>query len=325
MSQQPEKTREDSFRDARKQIVRSAFLALAALGVIVFACYAWFVSNNSVTGKISSVLLNGTTFELASVGGSGAHDDVVQGLTTDETVSIGETWPEAPTLAETDIGTITGSTNNILWKLSSTSNLNNQAGENKDTGIQPGNSGRLEFYVVPKCTGDLKLNCTVRLRPVKNNSSIEEITEDPVKNFVRGHMLFAYTYKYADSYGNSDVAKNRIKPALINYETGNFTLELTGVQENQPIIVTLHWIWPLLLKNIIDTPLWENEAISQEVKEWMKANPEHFFYNFEQSVEPPDFSDSNDKRKYNSYYNNADEYIGTNVYGVIVQLSAEAV
>lgn len=325
MSQQPEKTREDSFRDARKQIVRSAFLALAALGVIVFACYAWFVSSGTVTGKISSVLMNGTTFELASAGGSGAHDDVVQGLTTDETVSIGETWPEAPTLAETDIGTITGSTNSILWKLSSTSNLNNQAGENKDTGIQPGDSGTLQFYVVPKCTGDLKLNCTVRLRPVKNNSGIEEITEDPVKNFVRGHMLFAYTYKYADSYGNSYVAQNRIKPALINYETGNFTLELTGVQENQPILVTLHWIWPLLLKNIIDTPLWENETISQEVKEWMTKRPEHFFYNFEQSVERPDFSDSNDKRKYNSYYNNADEYIGTNVYGVIVQLSAEAV
>lgn len=323
MSQQPEKTREDSFRDARKQIVRSAFLALAALGVIVFACYAWFVSSGTVTGKISSVLMNGTTFELASVGDSGGALD---NLIPDHDELEPETW----TSDGVDYKTTTSNKNAVLWQLTDNSHLNNLS---QGTGIQPGNSGTLQFYVVPKCTGDLKLNCTVRLRPVKKSStteeetvsSIVEITDEDVKNFVRGHMLFAYTYKYADSYGNSYVANNTINPALINYETGNFTLELTGVQENQPILVTLHWIWPLLLKNIIDTPLWENETISQEVKGWMTTMPGHFFYNFGQSVERPDFSDSNDKRKYNSYYNNADEYIGTNVYGVIVQLSAEAV
>lgn len=337
MSQQPEKTREDSFREARKQIVRSAFLALAALGVIVFACYAWFVSSGTVTGKISSVLLNGSTFELASVGGSGAHDAEIQGLTTDETASTGETWPEAPTQTETDIGTITGSKNHILWNLSSTSNLNNRAGENTDTGIQPGDSGTLQFYVVPKYSGDLKLNCTVRLRPVKNISSTEEengssiieITGMPVNNFVRGHMLFAYTYQYTDSYDDSYAEKNITTPALINYANGSFTLELTGVQENQPILVTLHWIWPLLLKDIIDTPidapLLGNDTTSTNVKGWMSNNPEHFFYSLDGEVGKPDFSDQNDKRKYNSYYNNADEYIGSEVYGVIVQLSAEAV
>ena len=46
MNEQPDNSREETYREARKQIVRSAFLALAALGVIVFACYAWFVSRD---------------------------------------------------------------------------------------------------------------------------------------------------------------------------------------------------------------------------------------------------------------------------------------
>lgn len=333
MSQQPERNREDSFREARKQIVRSAFLALAALGVIVFACYAWFVSSGTVTGKISSVLLNGGTFELASVGGSGAHDTEIQGLKWGDAtgmVATGDDWKDASGKV---IGTITGSESNILWKLSSTSNLNNRAGEKGDTGIQPGDDGTLQFYVVPKCSGDLKLSCTVRLRPVKNISSTEEekgssiieITGKPVNNFVRGHMLFAYTYQYTDSYGDSYAEKNRTTPALINYANGSFTLELTGVQENQPILVTLHWIWPLLLKDIIQEDLFDSKEISLEVTGWMSATPTDFFYNFEGSVGDPGVIIQNDLRKYNNFYNNADEYIGTNVCGVIVQLSAEAV
>ena len=38
---------------ARRQIIHSAIFAVAALGVIVFACYAWFASNHSVSGTIA--------------------------------------------------------------------------------------------------------------------------------------------------------------------------------------------------------------------------------------------------------------------------------
>ena len=37
MNENSDTSRQDTLRDARKQIVRSLFLALAALGVIVFA------------------------------------------------------------------------------------------------------------------------------------------------------------------------------------------------------------------------------------------------------------------------------------------------
>ena len=42
MNEQSDNTRDKTLREAQKQIVRSSFFALAALAVIVFACYAWF-------------------------------------------------------------------------------------------------------------------------------------------------------------------------------------------------------------------------------------------------------------------------------------------
>lgn len=315
MSQQPEKTREDSFREARKQIVRSAFLALAALGVIVFACYAWFVSSGTVTGKISSVLMNGTTFELASVGDSGGALD---NLIPDHDELGPETW----TSDGVDYKTTTSNKNAVLWQLTTNSHLNNLS---QDTGIQPGNSGTLEFYVIPKCSGDLKLKCKISLQPVQiNDNSVTNLPDSPADMFLQGHILFAFTYHYTDEYPKEEYeAKNHTGISLINYKSGEFILNLEGALENKPILVTLDWIWPLLLKNIIDEPLWDSEEISNTVKGWMSSERYHFFYNDGEEFDNPSFSDPNDKRKYNSYYNNADEYIGTHVDGIIVKLTAE--
>ena len=335
MSQQPEKTREDSFRVARKQIVRSAFLALAALGVIVFACYAWFVSSGTVTGKISSVLMNGTTFELASVGGSGAHDEMITSLRSDENIGEGDPWPDAPTQSAAETGTITGSNRDILWKLTDSSNLNNQAGENKDTGIQPGSSNTLQFYVVPKCNGNLKLNCNVGLIPIAQNEDGNTFHQIEIGNeggsnwyinrFLRSHFLFTYSYQYTSAYDSSYNDKNQNSLSLVNYSDGSFTLDLSGVQEDKPILVTLHWIWPRLLRDIIGNDLLGDHNLSAQVMDWMKQNPNDFFYNSGNTVNSPNFSSAENTQVYNNYYNYADDHIGTNVYGVIVQLTAEAV
>ena len=49
----PDASKLEALQNARKQITRSLLLATAALGVIAFACYAWFVNNTSVTGSLS--------------------------------------------------------------------------------------------------------------------------------------------------------------------------------------------------------------------------------------------------------------------------------
>ena len=98
---------------------------------------------------------------------------------------------------------------------------------------------------------------------------------------------------------------------------------------DKPILFTIGWRWPKFLRDVID-----EEPDGSTIRKWMKAKPEDFFYLEENGksvpISPPnldkddpDFSDT--FRKYNSYFNNADEYIGTLVESVILQLNVEEI
>lgn len=301
MSQQPEKTREDSFRDARKQIVRSAFLALAALGVIVFACYAWFVSSGTVTGKISSVLLNGSTFELASVGKNGAfYNDMRSELKHDDA----ETWSY-----NNLSGIKTGKYDTVVWKLTENSNMGNLT----EAGIQPGTGGDISFYVIPKVGGDLTLKFHIDLIPLKlpsknteNETAQSEAVpvENPVlEQLLKGHFLF-YWY-------------NKGTKTWVPCSTGDFTMTFTGCQVDEAIPVTLTWKWPLLLQHITD----ETE-ISNEIPKYKQ----YFFYADAEMGEsiPNDIDLKENYQQLSKLFNNADQYIGINMNWLEVRLSAQA-
>ncbi len=310
MNEQPDNSREETYREARKQIVRSAFLALAALGVIVFACYAWFVSSGTVTGTVGSVRIDGSSFELASVGGVGVYDNL---MPTDCT-EPGEDW----NLDENTTGKITGEKSDILWRISPDSNLENGKDQ---TGISPGSEGKMQFYIFPKRNGALKLKINVILAPLGKDGKQITMKEDETLNWLlRGHFLFAYECKKSSGYSSDNT------PTLIEYDTGEFKLEFTDVKENEPILVTLYWTWPLLLKNIIQNDLFDNAEVGPAVQRWMETTPDHFFYDKGKPISEPDFDNFTQQfRQYNNYYNNADEYIGTTVQSLVLRLTAEEI
>lgn len=306
MSRQPDKPRENSFRDARKQILRSAFLALAALGVIVFACYAWFVSNNSVTGKISSVLLNGDSFELASVGTAG-------GVWDEKIPDYAQLAPEEWTHEGKTYYSTSGSKNTVLWKLTPNSNLKNypEGEAQQATGIQPGTEGSITFYVIPKMNGDIKLEFQIELLPfqqsndpaaspvlVENNSDLD--------NLLKGHFLFYL--------GENDSRQ------WVPCDTGKFEIEFKKCEADTPIPVTLSWKWPLLLQHITG-----ETGIPDQISDVNKRH--HFFYADPDKGEemPPKIELSSDFQLLNKLFNNADQYIGKNMQWLEVCLSAKLI
>ena len=303
MSQQPEKTREDSFRDARKQIVRSAFLALAALGVIVFACYAWFVSSGTVTGKISSVLLNGSTFELASVGEKGAfYDQMRSELKKDKP----DTWSYTDQNGIVQEGISTGKYDTVEWLLTDNSNL----GNNTEAGIQPGSEGEISFFVIPKIAGNLKLKFHIELIPLSEPSDNEEDKAlQPVENdevlekLLKGHFLF---------YWEENGKKN-----WVPCNTGEFTMTFSDCVIDTPIFVTLNWKWPLLLQHISG-----ETGIAGLIPDFKT----HFFY--PETEIPETINLESNYQQLSGLFNNADQYIGEhlgkNLNWLEVRLSAQA-
>ena len=297
MNDNPESPRQDTLRNAQKQITRSLFLALAALGVIVFACYAWFANNTSVTGQVGAVRLSGSRFELASVGSAGIQD---KNLPQEYRVA-GNAWE-----IDNKDGTITDSTNTILWRVSENSHLGNASG---GSGIDPGSSGTLQFYVVPQGVDSLNLTFTLEIIPLKRqgdkqNFQLVQFTDpDPVaENFLKGHLLVRYQ---KDGEPNS---------TLVNPVSGSFELTVGA----DPVLVSLDWSWPYLLEDAI---------ADKTVKSYVNSSPEYFLYDNKNPVQPVSFTlpeESNPEfRKYSNFYNNADQYIGTNVSAILFRLTAE--
>lgn len=316
MSQQPEKTQEDSFREARKQIVRSAFLALAALGVIVFACYAWFVSSGTVTGKISSVLLNGSTFELASVGEAGALDRSIRW--DDDKRHDPLSWEKN----STTYFTTSYDRNAVLWRLTPDSNLGNtlptgnSEGMQEVRGIQPGDRGMIQFYVIPKHEGRLSLNFILDLLPLDSEfSQILPQDNSTVNKLIRGHLLFSY--RIGDN-GSDDVSEGFTLVDYTNPEAPpSFNLVFENPTVDEPILITLRWIWPYLLENILNNQLYIISD-SENIVELMGMRPEDFFFGGDYSNKNPETN----QREFNEYFNNADQYIGNIVYAVLLRLTA---
>lgn len=300
MSEQPnsDNSRQDALRTAQKQITRSLLLALAALGVIVIACYAWFVRNTSVSGALGSISAGTGNFELASVGGVGAFDDLLPAAEKIE----GDLWPD-----EQNTGRSTGSASTILWRIDQTSShLSHLGNYTQSTGIEPGSWGTLQFYVVPKRAGDLNLTFTIEIIPlVLKNNVYEPISDAVASGFLTGHLLLNYRV----GIGQAE---------LIDPTDGSFALELKGLTpESDSVLISLDWNWPFLLENAVSDP---------EVKKIIEDNPECFFHDGNNpltgDIVLPDKNDP-EFRRYSNFYNNADQYIGNKVDAVLFRLNAE--
>ena len=302
-------TREEIIQEAKKQILHSAVLALAALIVIGVACYAWFVSSKSVTAIVGPVSMGDMTFDLASAGDLSAFDTPV-----DYTVPTGNKYQGTGLTG----GWWTFGNQTIQWRMTDTANLGNYRGANETTepeGIRPGTSGKLSFYVIPHGNGPLQVQFNLSIVPLKAenkdnpNSPLVELSGEPVAlELLRGHLLFAYPEK--DSSGNT-VMK------LANYVDGSFTIDFGTVTKDTPIPVTLEWHWYNTLSDALSS------AYGDAIFTSMEASPNAFFYNGGSDVT---ISEDEDTilidSALNNYFNDADYYIGQHIDAMILKLNA---
>lgn len=291
---------------ARRQIIHSAIFAVAALGVIVFACYAWFAGNHSVSGTIGSIQMLGSLYELAGNGSD--KTDNGYGVFYDKTktdfdfnvlpagdFSTDENWANLEA---------TGKNQAIRWRLNESSQVGNFG---SSTGIRPGSSGMLQFYVIPNATGTLSLHFRLELKPLNDDGSAN--TGETLNKLLKGHLLFYIL----------DANKNKVWVSW-DGDTSRplqfYVPEETNV--GVPQLVTLHWQWTAELSELIkDTTL----------KDKVPANRELLFYSESGSIpEANDIKaaiDNNQITELTKLYNRADRYIGSQLTWLEVKLTAQ--
>ena len=301
-----DQTPQSFVQSARRQIVRSAILAAAAMGVIVFACYAWFANNQSVSGTIGSIQMLGSLYELAGNGsdktdnGYGVFYDKAKtgfgfNVLPAGDFSAGEAWPNLEA---------TGTSQAIRWRLNDNSQIGNFG---SSTGIRPGSSGTLQFYVIPNATGTLSLRFRLELKPLNDDGSAN--TTETLNKLLKGHLLFyildAKGTKIWVSW-DSDTSR----PLQFNVPAE------TDVGVPQP--VTLHWQWTAELSQLINDATLNGK---------IPANRELLFYSESGSIPEADnikaAIDKNQITELTKLYNRADRYIGSQLTWLEVKLTAQ--
>ena len=319
-------TPEEIKLEAQRQIVRSAFLALAALIVIGVACYAWFVSSRFVTAEGMRATIKGTSFELATAGDVSYFTDYAT-EPTEETIEIDSQRMWWTFLNQT-----------IQWRVTSSDNLGNfavsSAGLNITAdGLRPGLTGSMLFYVIPRESGSLRISFKLAIVPLElvradqaedgpqisvGGDMMREITDSSkldAMRLLRGHLLFAYP-KYENGVPVEMDGTQVME--LANYQDGSFVIDFGNVTAvDKPIAVRLEWLWPYVMSEVLDSEF----PYRDTVIEWMKTNPEYFFMN---DNLPESIDDITTNPTWKESFDKADRRIGDVIDAIILRLDAQS-
>ena len=342
-----------------KVFLRTGIIMFAALVAIIIACIAWFVSNNKVTISGTKVQSAGSEFELAaaakpdSESSAGVYDKLLDVRAGTET-SIGNKKFLATDGSHTSITWAITDDSNM--------NNNTKGGiEPSASGkmtfyIISHKEGSLSV------TLDLTLTGYTGEETAAPSSNLHK-ADTKAQQLLEGHVLLfagydsdARSYKgwISEDAGPWSMTLDSGGGVLSRAENGKLTWSVQNAKKDTAYPVTLYWVWPEMLgsylvkdqSSIGKRPVlfpddWEeNSNHLTELPNTLfttMCNPEdnnRYFY----WKESKDFKGTVTKEKLNQmrtdfnpvmygtlavYYNQADEYLGSNVRFVKLKLDAQ--
>ena len=343
-----------------KVFLRTGIIMFAALVAIIIACIAWFVSNNKVTISGTKVQSAGSEFELAaaakpdSESSAGVYDkllDVQRGTKT----SIGGQNLLATDGSHTSITwAITGDSN--MNNNNPEDGIEPGASGKMTFYIISQKGGPLSV------TLDLTLTGYTGEETAATSLDLQKANEK-AQQLLKGHvLLFAgydsntHSYKgwISEDAGSWSMALDSGGCVLSRAENGKLTWSVQNANKGTAYPVTIYWVWPEMLASYLvkdrssigKRPIlflddWkENSNHLTEIPEKLfttMCNPEdnnRYFYwkkseDFAGTVTVEKLSQM--RTNFNPvmygtlavYYNQADEYLGSNVRFVKLKLDAQ--
>ena len=349
-------------KEKRKTIYHIIIIALVALIVIIALCIAWFVSNTRVKGTGAMVSADMKNVELKTHGSAGIHDDLLK-VIMDQENPTENSWYQKLTNSFLETSPDEYSVNWLLSDQSKVGNYSDAQDweeywkdsnhKREDQAIEPGSSGRLQFSVVPKTVGNITLNMQLSLIPYKyQDNNINEV-DDTTKTFTSGHILFFLEESESSNAGNESATN------LIWLKDGSFTLNIPDAQKDKEYSYTLYWCWPQnfaeftlaekneflngrkpILSTYANGEAVRNAIAYADTQYSMVKCPQRYFYSNLTQLPLPEgqtelskiqnmqtnFSNEETKDAFvalSSYYNQADQYIGSHANCLRVKLEMQ--
>lgn len=311
-----------TLKDFWKDFLVSGLFVLAAI-VAIFVCLAWFAANNrvSATGGTIGAKAGRYTLTAAGEGESGAHVGYYE-----RSERAPEEKPAIDGLDTSDAMTVTLG-----------SNLNNETAGS----LYPGARGKITFTVKP-LVSDLD-GVTINLSRLLKVTNIVGVVGDggtlapeaeALLGLIKGHLLFFTSCK-------NGYYSNRVTNCQITIQKKEFCKDGNVANPtNQPVPVTLYWVWPEYFQNFVltgNTNYYKNlfAAAGDAKSDYgalqadMNEHKANYFYgaaNGTCAANAPAVSAGmsfSDTAICSALYNNADEQIGNKVEYIQLRISAQ--
>lgn len=338
-------------RKSIKSLIKLIVIGACIIIVIIISTIAWFTMNREVENNGLSMTATGQLFSISPMPSPylvGIFDDSTQTDTyvRDKLLSGASKDSDVMTWTITnDVATTDPMTNKTT--ITPGKNIGNGPAAGESAGIVPGSSGELDFKIIPNGSVDAEFNFYLYGYSVNYDDQGEELKNTitiigdgansekiSARNLLNGHILLFENYneqtgKYSDLI-SSDEDFDRLM-------TGTYSSETT---------VKVYWVWVETLSELIldDT----NDAHKRNLRgkkslctdqsetiEFLKNNPSWFFLDPENPNKTwTEFTENtanaavistvnNNYTLYSSYYNEADQCIGTNVAYLMLDMSAD--
>lgn len=308
-------------KNMRTTFLKTGIFFVLALVVIIILAIAWFVSNNRVSGEGTSIGANSSEIYLIASTGTRQTAERDKYKENGENILSDTEASEYTSYYDTLTGETVALQDDQKLEL-----YNGSAWHLQDNGtMKPGARGVLEFYVIPQIQGlsELTFNLnTAGYKETENASNPVSLVEDPVFNaLLEGHILFFTNLDDANGY--SGLLGPGEKEIRVKAKSGE-------LQKDIPYKVSIYWIWPRRYHNFIyhqrttygDLFGTESEDYTALLS-FINSNRNNFFYNNNKEIKAivtqKDMSDE-DYALGTSYYNMADEYIGTHVDYIYLEI-----
>ena len=202
-------------------------------------------------------------------------------------------------------------------------------------GLEPGDSGTLEFRISPNETDTITVDICFTMRGIvkqrsqnsdsstSSSQQLTEISDTELMGFVASHIMLFTGIDSNGKYTGLIQNSSDLKRYLLSK-----TYSVNDSEEDDDYYTTLYWVWPLYLSNLISTQSDDLIYASSErstVIQYMVAHKNGFFKDIttEDSVLLADLNSMEHYGSYSIMFDKADLDIGKRVQYVILGLSVE--
>ena len=350
----------------KKKATRSLVLAVTALIAIIAICIAWFVANNVIKGGTSDVSAGtDSRFELASAGKRQIPEENYYLKDDADSPKLSAGQPaEFDEYYDIESKSWVSKRENYYLGLSGIAWY-----QDGQTVVEPGASGSLEFYVIPKKTGLKSMTITLkaeayRLLGSSTGSDSENENTTPrakrsddvvLQNMIDGHILMFRDLDEDKGYSGwippvetagEDADDAGTYGNVFTITADDAGLEDGEFEENKLYKITVYWVWPKYFRNYIYNSTSLNGDLFADIsnenadytallefvnsqKEMGISGGSKLFYSNDKTIKTVTDknidSDMADEvlKACDKYYNQADEYIGTQAEYMYISATVE--